>query len=178
MSVPSGPEERRGALRVSSGGRPWFIVLRGRWGLAIDRFVVRLTGYSPVTKQYALARGDHYQPTLLLTTRGRRSGRPRSQAMAYWEDGGRLLIVGSHGGSPHDPLWVENLRAEPDCWIHVRRRRRAVRAEVAEGDERGRLFQRIVAERPHYGRYQERAAGFGRQLPVIILSSRDGRPLP
>jgi deazaflavin-dependent oxidoreductase (nitroreductase family) len=94
--------------------------------------------------------------------------------MAYWIDGERLLVVGSHGGSPHDPAWVENLRANPDCWIHVGRRRRAVRASIAEGEEHHWLFARIVAERPHYERYQERASGFGRRLPVVILTSRDG----
>jgi deazaflavin-dependent oxidoreductase (nitroreductase family) len=172
--MPDDPGDRRLALQLSSAGRPWMIVLRGRWGMAIDR----VTGLSPVTLQYALARREAYQPTLVLTVRGKRTGLPRSHAMAYFADGGRLVVVGSHGGSPHDPDWVWNLRANPQSWVRVRRRRHAVRATIADGEERERLYREIVAVRPNVGRYQERAGGYGRQLPLVILARTDGGSLP
>ncbi len=49
------PRTSREKMRFASGGRTWFIVLRGRWGRAIDKAVVWATGYSLVTKQFALA---------------------------------------------------------------------------------------------------------------------------
>ena len=51
----------------SSGGKRGRILLRGKWGLAIDRVVLWCTGYSPVTHQYALAGGEPYTSTLMLT---------------------------------------------------------------------------------------------------------------
>lgn len=154
------------------------IVLRGRWGRAIDRFVVRLTGYSPMTKQYALARRDAYQPTLVLTTTGRRSGRQRSSAVAYHPHHGRLIVVGTHGGAPHDPAWVDNLRANPVARVHVRRGSRTVVARLAEGDEREQLYSEVTEARPNVARYQARASGYGRTLPFVVLASPDGQPLP
>ena len=59
----------------SSGGNRHMIILRGKTGLAIDTFVLWLTGYSLMTKQYALANGTGYQPTLLLYTKARKLGR-------------------------------------------------------------------------------------------------------
>lgn len=172
------PVDRRAALLLSSGGRPWLILLRGHWGMVIDRFMVRTTGLSPITLQYALARGDRYQPTLLLTVTGKRSGLPRRHAMAYFKDHGSLIVVGSHGGSPHDPDWIWNLRAEPRASVTVRLRNHSVVARFATGQERARLFEEIVAERPNVGRYQDRAGRSGRLLPLVILTRLDGRPLP
>ena len=37
--------------------------------------------------------------TILLTTRGARSGKPRSAELYAWPDADRLVIVGSSGGS-------------------------------------------------------------------------------
>jgi F420H(2)-dependent quinone reductase len=52
-------------------------------------------------------------PTLLLTTRGRRSGRLRRTPLIYGRDGDRYLVVASYGGSPHHPDWYLNLRDDP-----------------------------------------------------------------
>ena len=71
-------QERLALTRFSSGGRGGFIILRGAWGRAVDRFLVRWTGWSMITWQYTRAAGRAYQPTLLLTTIGRRTGLLRS----------------------------------------------------------------------------------------------------
>jgi deazaflavin-dependent oxidoreductase (nitroreductase family) len=175
--MPDDPADRQAALRLSSGGRPWLILLRGRWGGSIDRLVIRLTGFSLVTLQYAIARKEAYQPTLILTVTGKRSGLPRSHAMVYYADGGRLLVVGSHGGGPHDPDWIWNLRADPHAWVRVGHSRHSVIAAFASGEERDRLWRAIVAARPSVARYQERAGRFGRQLPLVILTRPGGNAL-
>ena len=63
------------------------ILLRGAWGLKIDLLILRLTGYSLVTKQYAMALGVPYSPTLLLTTIGARSGKHRTCGLPYFRVG-------------------------------------------------------------------------------------------
>ena len=51
---------------------------------------------------------------LLLTTTGRRkSGQPRTVPLVFFEDGERLVVIGSKGGDPRDPLWWENLKKTP-----------------------------------------------------------------
>ena len=77
-SVRDSREERLALTRSSSGGRTGFIILRGAWGRVVDRALVRWTGLSLITWQYARASGRRYQPTLLLTTIGRRTGELRS----------------------------------------------------------------------------------------------------
>ncbi|HEX9762294.1 MAG TPA: nitroreductase/quinone reductase family protein, partial [Acidimicrobiia bacterium] len=47
-------------------------------------------------------KGHRWQgvPTLLLTTRGRKSGKLRRTALIYGGDGDRYLVVASTGGAP------------------------------------------------------------------------------
>ena len=57
--------------------------------------------------------------TLLLTTKGRRTGEPRRTALIYGRDGDRYVVVASKGGSPKHPLWYLNLVADPHVRIQV-----------------------------------------------------------
>src|SRR5262245_52150920 len=59
-------------------------------------------------------------PVLLLTTTGRRSGAPRTVALAYLADGGRFVVIGSNAGEDRDPSWWVNLRANPRATVQVR----------------------------------------------------------
>ncbi|HEX7096783.1 MAG TPA: nitroreductase/quinone reductase family protein [Acidimicrobiales bacterium] len=170
--------EHQRAMEFSARGNTRWIVLRGPIGRAIDREIVRRTGYSVITWQYARAAGNPYQPTLLLTTIGRKTGMRRERALPYYRDGGRLVVIGSNGGGPRDPDWVWNVRANPTAWAWIKRREVPVVAHVAEGDERARLFAQITSERDSLARYQQRASQFGREVPLVVLESRDGRPLP
>lgn len=163
------------ALRFSARGNTRWIVVRGPWGRAFDRALVRLTGFSIITWQYSKAGGNAYQPTLLLTTIGRRTGRLRPRALPYYRDGERLVVIGSNGGGPKDPDWVWNVRDNAAAWIVIDRRRRAVRTHVAQGDERARLFADITATRDSLARYQERASTFGREVPLVVLTPRTTR---
>ncbi|TML19524.1 MAG: hypothetical protein E6G39_01480, partial [Actinobacteria bacterium] len=70
-------EEQASAIAFSSRGNTRWIVVRGPLGRAFDRWLVRVTGFSVITWQYSKAGGNPYQPTLLLTTIGRKSGRLR-----------------------------------------------------------------------------------------------------
>lgn len=160
------------ALQFSSRGNTRWIVVRGDWGKRFDRFLVRHTGLSVITWQYAKAGGNTYLPTLLLTTIGRRSGERRERALPYYRDGDRLLVLGSNGGGPKDPDWVWNIRASDSAWVRVNRRDSAVRAYVAAGEERERLFAQICGERDSLARYQQRASTFAREVPIVVLAPR------
>jgi deazaflavin-dependent oxidoreductase (nitroreductase family) len=171
-------QEHDDAVRFSSRGNTRWIVLRGPWGRALDRAIVRWTGFSVITWQYAKAGGNAYQPTLLLTTIGRRTGRRRTRALPYQEVDGRLIVIGSNGGGPRDPDWVWNVRENRAAWVRVRRREVPVRAHEADGAEHERLSRTITERRDSLARYQERASTFGRRVPLVVLEAVDGRPLP
>jgi F420H(2)-dependent quinone reductase len=108
-------------------------------------------------------------PMLLLEHVGARSGRRRTSPLAYLRDGDDLVIVASKGGHPRHPAWFHNLRAYPDTMVQVGSRRRPVRARVATGDERARLWPKVVAMYSGYRSYQERTA---REIPLVILEPR------
>jgi deazaflavin-dependent oxidoreductase (nitroreductase family) len=61
----------------------------------------------------------HGVDTLLLTTRGRRSGKLRRTALIYGRDGDRYIVVASRGGAEHHPSWYLNLVEHPDVTIQV-----------------------------------------------------------
>jgi deazaflavin-dependent oxidoreductase (nitroreductase family) len=176
MSVSESTErvedEHQSAMTFSSRGNTRWIVLRGPKGRTLDRLILRLTGRSVITWQYAKAGGNPYKPTLLLTTIGRRTGELRERALPYYADGDRMVVIGSNGGGPRDPDWVWNVRSNPAAWVRVNRRSQPVTAHVAEGEEHDRLFAQITAGRDSLARYQERASTFGRTVPLVVLEPR------
>jgi deazaflavin-dependent oxidoreductase (nitroreductase family) len=108
-------------------------------------------------------------PVLLLTTIGRKSGRPQTAPLLYLRDGDAYVVVGSKGGMPHHPLWFKNLEANPQVEIEVGPRRMAMTARRATEAEKAVLWPRLVAMYPSYADYQARTT---RQIPVIILTPR------
>ncbi len=106
-------------------------------------------------------------PTLLLTTKGRKSGEPRSLPLIYGEAGEGYVVIASKGGMPNHPIWFLNLEAEPRCELMVGPKQVFARARVAEGEERERLWKRMAALYPPYEEYQERAGA--RRIPVVVL---------
>lgn len=149
-------------------------------GAAFDRWSVRFLGESPVSWVFARSEGVEYNPPILLTTRGRRSGQDRTVVLPHFAAGhvvpGAIAIVGSRGGMPTDPYWARNLKAHRDARIWYERREVPVTGEVAEGDQRAALWKTITERSPVYLVYQERAQGH-REIPVFILRSKDGRAL-
>ena len=111
--------------------------------------------------------------TILLTTTGRRSSRPRTTALWAYPDGDALVVVGSNGGSHHTPGWVFNLRAQPLAEVVVGRERRAVRAHEAEGEQYRRIWQLVSAAYPGYEAYREWA---DRTIPLVVLEREPAPP--
>src|SRR5258708_517971 len=79
-------------------------------------------------------------PLLLLTSVGAKSGEPRTTPLVYTTDGNRYVILASKGGAPTNPAWYHNLVANPQATVEVGTETVPVKAIVAKGDERDRLF--------------------------------------
>lgn len=106
---------------------------------------------------------------LVLTTVGRSSGQPRPVALMGFDDGDRIVVCGSNAGEPNDPAWVHNLRAKSEATVQLGAHSIHVTAHEAGGDERARLWARLLELDPDYAKYAERTA---RTLPIVVLSSR------
>lgn len=108
-------------------------------------------------------------PILLLTTTGRRSGERRVSGLVFLPDGERFVVVASDNGAPRRPSWYYNLQEAGGGEVQYRRRRLAVSAYEAHGDERARLWPQLLAL---YGGYDTHEAKAGRPLPVMVLTPR------
>jgi deazaflavin-dependent oxidoreductase (nitroreductase family) len=104
--------------------------------------------------------------TLLLTTRGRKTGVLHRTALIYGRDGDRYIVVGSNGGSKGHPNWYLNLRTNPEVVVQVEADRFRARAGTSSGEERSKLWKQMASIWPEYERYQARAP---REIPVVIL---------
>jgi len=104
-----------------------------------------------------------------VTTTGRRSGQHREVTLYAYEDGDRLVIVGSRGGAAQDPAWVRNLRSDPRATIKRGRKAWDVRAgEVEGGPERDRLWALVTSDFPLYKAYQRKTT---RVIPLFVLET-------
>ncbi len=105
-------------------------------------------------------------PTLLLTTRGRKSGKLRRTALIYGRDGKNYLLVASNGGAPNHPLWYLNLVENPEVELQVGADKFSARARTATGAEKARLWPLMSNIFPLYDKYQAKA---GRDIPLVIV---------
>lgn len=104
--------------------------------------------------------------TLLLTTRGRRSGKLHRTALIYGQDGEYYVIVASKGGHPYHPAWYLNLRANPEVQLQVGAEMLNARARTASGAEREKLWALMAQIWPDYNNYQAKTR---RIIPVVVL---------
>jgi deazaflavin-dependent oxidoreductase (nitroreductase family) len=113
--------------------------------------------------------GHEWRPgvyTLILTTKGRRSGQPRPTPLIYGTHDGDYLVVASKGGSDEPPAWYRNLSDDPDVEVQVEGDRFRARARTAGAEEKPALWRRMAEIWPAYDEYQQRT---GRDIPVVVL---------
>jgi deazaflavin-dependent oxidoreductase (nitroreductase family) len=125
---------------------------------AINVRVYRLSGGK------LLGRFRSGAPVCLLTTKGRKSGQPRTVPLLYLKEGDDLIVVASQGGAPQHPAWYVNLEAEPLAEVEIGRRRVPIKAHRVAEHERTELWPRLVKLYPPYEEYQRRTT---RTIPVI-----------
>ena len=103
---------------------------------------------------------------LILTTTGRRSGRPHRVPLLYLRQGASLVVIASYGGRQNHPDWYLNLVAHPRAEVQIRGRRHAVTTRVGSSEERSVWWPRIVEAYEGYDHYQSRT---DRLIPVVFL---------
>ena len=153
----------RATIRIaSSRAGAWLFV---NVAMRLDR------GLIPLTKgrlSSCLGTGYQRQHLLLLTTKGAKSGRPRTVPLLYFREGRDIVIIGSKGGHPRHPAWVHNVRAHPRVMVYARGQKSEHVAREAQGADRTRLWVRAVDLYSGYESYRQRAVG--REIPVVVLS--------
>jgi deazaflavin-dependent oxidoreductase (nitroreductase family) len=104
--------------------------------------------------------------TLLLTTKGRKSGELRELPLIYapWKD--TYLIVASKGGADEPPAWFLNLEADPEVEVQVMADRFKAKARVATSEEKAEMWPTMTKEWPAYDDYQKKT---DRQIPIVVL---------
>lgn len=105
--------------------------------------------------------------TVLITTKGAKSGKPRKASLAFMWQGDNMIIIASKGGAAHHPGWYHNLKADPRVVVQYRSAIEDRRAREAVGEERDKLFEMMAAEFSNFSAYQVRAGN--RKIPVMVL---------
>jgi deazaflavin-dependent oxidoreductase (nitroreductase family) len=126
------------------------------------------------TAAYKLSRGriggsSMGAPVALLEHVGRRSGQHRTTPLICKPDGDNLVVIASKGGVEKHPAWYLNLMESPETHVWWKGSKRPVRARVATGEERARLWEMMVDAYKPYAGYQRRTE---REIPVVVLEPR------
>lgn len=109
-------------------------------------------------------------PVLLLTTKGRKSGKQRTVPVMYFMDGPAYVVTASAGGAPKNPAWFHNVRSNPQATIETGRQRINVVGEVASPEKRNELWTHLLEIAPGFANYQKRTS---RQIPIVLLRPAD-----
>lgn len=106
-------------------------------------------------------------PLLLLHHRGAKSGVERINPLAYQDlGGGSVAVFGSKGGAPTNPDWYHNVQANPEVRVEIGTEIREMRARVAQGEERIRIWEKQKQVMPGFAAYEEKT---DRKIPVIVI---------
>lgn len=131
----------------------------------VNTRLYRLTG-GRVGKNWRIGAGFRKPvPICLLTTTGRKSGRPRTVPLCYLADGTDIVLVASQGGLPSNPQWYFNVKANPAVQIEIGKQRTDYTARVASADERSRFWPKLVELYADFDSYQ---SWTDREIPVVI----------
>lgn len=110
-------------------------------------------------------------PIVIVTTRGNKTGAIRKTPLMKVEHEGQYALIGSVGGGPKHPVWVYNLRADPDgVLVQDGPAPFPVSVREVDGDERAAWWARAVAAYPPYADYQRKTE---RVIPVFVASPKD-----
>jgi deazaflavin-dependent oxidoreductase (nitroreductase family) len=109
-------------------------------------------------------------PMVLLHHKGAKTGTERVNPLVFQPDGDRWVIFASKAGAPTNPDWFHNLVANPDTVIEIGDKTVPVRARVAEGDERERLWSKQKEMMPGFADYEKST---DRVIPVVVLEPVD-----
>jgi deazaflavin-dependent oxidoreductase (nitroreductase family) len=105
-------------------------------------------------------------PVLILTTKGKQTGLPRTKALMYLPYGKDFVVIASNLGKENHPGWWINLAAEPNASVQIADSQYVVRAREALGEERETLWKDLSEKSSDYEQYRSWTS---RRIPVVIL---------
>lgn len=165
-------------MTTSTGSRRARRPQRAEWvGVAIQRALDRWL--SPFEVWIFRRTNGRIAEALILTTRGRRSGRERAVVLRYFPDGDAMILAAANDGGRAHPGWYFNLTARPEARVEVRGRTLPVRAEALPAEEAVAWWQRILRLQPSYARYERattRVFPIVRLVPAVTSSTPADRP--
>jgi deazaflavin-dependent oxidoreductase (nitroreductase family) len=130
----------------------------------------QVAAYEASGGQQANTLRDTGLPVIVVTSRGRKSGKLRKTPLMRVEHDGAYALVASKGGAPTNPEWVHNLEADPDSvTVQDGGEPMDVRVHQATGQERADWWERAVAAFPNYADYAKKTE---REIPVFIATAR------
>jgi len=107
---------------------------------------------------------------LILTTKGRKSGKIFSNPVGYFERDGGYLIVASNAGKVRNPSWYYNIKGNPaDVTIQVNDKKMKAKPEILLGGPRKPLWDWVVSIAPNYGEYEKKTV---REIPLVFLKAQ------
>ncbi len=109
-------------------------------------------------------------PMVVLTSVGARSGKPRHVPLAYFTDSDDVILIASNYGSTCHPSWYHNLRAHPECELHIGPRGGPFRAREVVGSDRDRLYELAVDRLARVFAFHVKRSGGARTIPVMRLT--------
>jgi F420H(2)-dependent quinone reductase len=109
---------------------------------------------------------------MMLTTKGRKTGRQRTTPVLYLQDGADLIVVASFGGNDMHPAWYLNLECCPEAEVIVNGHCRRVLANRVSPEQKKLIWPRLVRMYPNFAVYQQRT---NREIPLLQLSDREDR---
>jgi deazaflavin-dependent oxidoreductase (nitroreductase family) len=110
---------------------------------------------------------------LLLTTTGRKSGKPRTTPLVYMPHGNDLIIYPSNGGKESPPAWWLNLQTTPAATIQIGKTRHQIQARPATPAEHTQIWPKAESYNPHWRTYAQTVS---RQIPLVILEGHSPTP--
>jgi len=105
-------------------------------------------------------------PMIIVTMKGAKSGQSRTTPLVYSKDGDRYVVIASMAGAPNNPDWYHNLKANPEATVEIAGEQFKVKAKLATGAERERLFNQQAAMLPVFNDYRKKTT---REIPVFVL---------
>ncbi len=106
-------------------------------------------------------------PILLLTTVGRRSGKPHTTPVGFIDVDGQLAVAAANGGSDQHPDWFLNVQHNHDVLIEVPGASIPSVATIAQGGERSALLQALTESLPGMS---DHVGGTSRDIPVVVFA--------
>lgn len=107
------------------------------------------------------------EPLLVMVSTGAKTGRPRRAILNFSRDGADYVVAGTAGGSPKDPSWLANVRANPEVSVEAEGRSFRAKASVTGEADRDRLWERHVTLLPKFADYPRQT---GRIIPMVRLT--------